>query len=331
MKRKSFCAFGLIFWLIAFSTIFSFAVERWMTPIVVPADSARSGQIPLDCIQWEEDGPHLYSITEGDNWLSGTRAGDVAPDAYTIGVDMVYPSYTAGYKFVRYTTKSILDGGLVATEYHAGGPGPDVWLIFPLDGTEPLLYPVESAVRPFMEGRLTAELEAEKIYSIYETRDLFSSLVPLAVVPAGVVFCFILWIAICFLSKEPRKNRNKLLLNGGISLVLLAALPFFLSGINLPSSPLPRVNLLDFSHYHAEFSDIFTALEGLAKLGDPTAQEFLRHASSMLWAAGGVVLAGLFLGGCVVLLELRIGRRTEHRTGQSGKRKHIPRHAAPRR
>ena len=330
MKRKSFCAFGLAFWLIAFSTLFSFAVERWMTPIVEVVDSMMSGQIPLDSLQWEEDGPHLYSVSEGDNWLSGTRAGDVAPDQYSVDENAVYPSYSAGNIFVHYTSKPILDGGLVNKEYRAGGPGPDVRLIFPLDGSAPRLQHVESTLRPFMEGRLKKELEAEKIYSLYETRDFFSALTLLAVVPAGVIFCIILWIVICFLSKDARKNRNKLFLNAGVMLVFLAFLPIYLSKISLPSSLLPRANLLEATHYRAEFSDIFPALEHLAKLGDSTAQELLRHVSATLWTAGGVVLAGLLLGGCVALLELRIGRRTGHRTGQSGKRKHTPRHAAPR-
>lgn len=326
MKRMSFCAFGLVFWLIAFSTIFSFAVERWMTPIVVTADSSRSGQIPLDCIQWEEDGPHLYSITEGDNWLSGKRAWDVAPDAYGIGFDVVRPDYSAGTLFVHYTTKPILDGGLVATEYHAGGPGPDVWLILPLDGAAPVLRPVESAVRPFMEGRLKEELEAEKVYSLYDTRDFFSTLILLALMPAGMIFCILLWAAICLLSKDVRKSRKKLLLNGCVMLAFLAVLPFFLSKISIPSSLLPRTNILEAAHYRAEFTEIFTALESLSKIGDPTAQELLRHVSATLWAAGGVVLAGAALGGCVVLLELRPRRKTNGRSA-----KPAPRHAAPRR
>lgn len=334
MKRKSFCAFGLAFWLIAFSTLFSFAVERWMTPIVVVVDSMMSGQIPLDSLQWEEDGPHLYSVTEGDNWLSGTRAANVAPDQYSVDENAVYPSYSAGYIFVRHTSKPLLDGGLIDKEYRAGGPGPDVRLIFPLDGSAPKLQHVESTLRPFMESRVKNELEAEKVYSLYETRDFFSALVPLAVVPAGVFFCFILWIGICALSRDARRNRNKMFLNAGIMLVFLAFLPLYLSKISLPSSLLPRANLLEAAHYRAEFSDIFPALERLADLGDSTAQELLRHVSSRLWVAGGVVLAGLFLGGCVALLELRIGRRTvpetKPKTGRGRKGKHTPRHAAPR-
>lgn len=321
MKRKSFCAFGLVFWLIAFSTIFSFGVERWMTPVVVAVGTDMRGLIPLDCLQWEEDGPHLYQIEEGSNWSSGTRAAEVPPDSYQVMENGVHPTYGYGLKFVQYSTKLILEGGLVTTESGKMGPGPDVWLIVPQDGGAPSLRPVESAVRPFMEGRLKQELEAEKIYSLFETQEFFSALVPLAVVPAGVLFCLILWVAICFLAKAPRQNRKKIFLNAGMMAVFLAALPLLCSLIRLPSSLLPRANLLDFPHYQAEFSEIFTALAAFAENGDGTAQALLRHAPSMLWAAAGVLLAGLVLGGCAALLELRRPKR----------QKFVPRHAAPRR
>lgn len=322
MKRKSFCAFGLIFWLIAFSTIFSFAVERWMTPAVVAVGTNMSGLLPADCLQWEEDGPHLYQIEEGSNWSSGTRAREVPPDSYQATEEGIKPDFGYGLKFVQYTTKPILEGGLVTAETGKEPAAPDLWLLFPQDGGTPKLHPVESAAFPFMEGRVREELEAETVYSLSETWDFFNALPLLAVAPAGVLFCLILWAVICVLARSPRNNRRKILLNAGISVAFLALLPLLFAWVRLPSSLLPRANLLDLSHYQAEFSEIFTALAAFAETGDATAQALLRHASAMGWAALGVLLAGAVLGGAVALLELH--RRTR-------REKFVPHHAAPRR
>lgn len=309
MKRLSFCAFALIFWLIAFSTLLSIRVEQWMTPTVSVTAINSNDELPLACLQWDAEGPHLFRLEEGGDQSDGTRAREIPPDSYQLLPESISLQYGYGMKFIQYRTKEIENGSLVMKNLGRMERRSDQWLVFQDDTSEPSLRQVENADQPFMENREREELEAERIYSMNDVTAFLEALPLLALLPGGFLLFLGLWGASLFLSKAPRKNRRLLIANSLLAGALLAALPLLLNATLLPSSLLPRDSILDFSHYSEEFSTIFAALQALAADGNEIAASVLSQANTKLWASLGILLVGAAAGAVVVLAEARFHKR----------------------
>lgn len=305
MKRFSFCAFALIFWLIAFSTLFSIRVEQWMTPVVSVTAMNNNDELPLSCLQWDEEGSHLFQLEEGSDWSDGTRAREFPPDSYTLLPESISMQYGYGMEFIQYSTKEIQSGGLVMKNTARTERLSDQWLVFQDEASAPSLRQVESAEQPFMENREREKLEAERLYSLNDVTAFLGALPLLAVLPAEFLFLLGLWTASFLLSKAPRRSPRILGTNILLAGVLLATLPLLLNTISLPSSLLPRDSIVDFSHYSREFSQIFAALRSFAVDGSETASAILMQAHTALWASLGILLAGAVIGALVVLTEVR--------------------------
>lgn len=336
MKRKSLCAFLLIFWLFGVCTLLSAWVEELMTPqaVVVRAEYKRgtSGYvIPSDCLFYGETCPTLYVTYEGADWEAGIRA-EISTEMYQEtkrGLEMSI----GNDEYVEYVSKPIQPGDKIK-KIRSIRKAPDHWLtVLPKDAPKPeaagegisleqesgrnLLISVENCVQPFMENQAQkllfkgeTQLPADlKIYSLNDTESFLNALPLLAVLLVSLLLPLILWAYSCRLAKHARKNRTALLINGGIAAACFAALPFLLNVIKLPSSLLPKDNIFDYGHYSHEFSQIFGALQGFAANGNETAAVALSQARTTLWASLTIMLSGAALGVGIVVIGTHICRK----------------------
>lgn len=351
MKRKSICAFLLIFWVLLVCTIFTYRIEEWMTPwveITTENSNRDTGEfyLPLDVLVYENDSPVLYEVVQGDGWESGSQVRPYSPANYAVLPGRVSISISSSYGYLHYSTKGFRNLDVVNVVSEPMERGADFWLAvsnqkMPELGDLPrtmrveaktentLLLSVEGTRLPFMAGRAKSEIPfAEKaaftdpqaeetVYSLGDTEQAVAALPRLALLLLFLLVPLILWGYSCFLTKEARKNRAFLLINGGLAAALLIGLPFFLSTIDLPSSLLPRINILEFGHYAEEFREIFTALNGLSAAGSQTAAAALQTASrsSLCFFAillGGVLLAAALVAVEAILLKKRAAPKGRH-------------------
>lgn len=319
MKRISFCSFALVFWLIAFSTFFSIRVEQWMTPVITTSGANQLDELPLDCLQWEDEmNARLFQVQEGTDWSLGTRAREVSPLQYVIlpeAVSLVAGGGGYGSSYIRYSTKRVEDGGLVEKKQGKTEKLPDNLLVYQGEDSAPSLQEAE-VEQPFMEKREKANLEADKVYSLNELSAFFGALVLLAILPAEFLFLLGLWAASLRLAKQPRKNRVKLGINILLALLLLGSVPLLLNAVTLAQSLLPQDVIVEIGHYTAEFSEILGALERFSAEGNAIAGTALSQVHTSLWASLGVLLAGAGLGVGAFFLEI----------ARKSKKKHTPRH-----
>lgn len=352
MKRKSLCAFCLILWVLIVCSILSYRVEEWMKPWidkVTYSNDAETGEqyLPLDALIYEEDRPVLYEIVEGTGWESGKQARAVFEGDYVIFPDRIVLNVTYGYPYLHYASKAFRDLDAVNLIAEPRERADDSWLLirppeilqaerFPntivpeAQSKDALLLSVTSAKQPFIPDGAKKEIlfrqpdapEQDQsdweVYSLAEVRKLLTALPSLAVLLAGMIFSVGLWVLSCFLSKNARQNRAGLLSNLGICAVLLAALPFFLKTVELPSSLLPKMNILDVAHYQTEFREIFANLTDLANAGSPTAAAVLESANQAKLLCIGIVLLGVVLLAAVIFAEVLIGGKRS-----ASKKKHV--------
>ena len=318
MKRISFCTFALLFWLIAFSTLFSIRVEQWMTPVVTVTGANKDDELPLNCLQWEDETiPHLFRLEEGTEWSPGTRAKEYSAANYAIMPENLLLDFSYGMEFIQFSTKEVEEGGLVEEQSGKTEPLPDWFLVFQEEDSEPSLREMDQVDQPFMENREISKLEADRIYSMNELTGFFGALLLLSIIPAEFFFLLGLWSASLRLAKAPPKNRNILGVNILIALLLLGSVPLLLNAVTPAQSLLPHDVIVEIGHYTHEFSEIFPALQRFAAEGDATADAILSQTSIYLWASLGILLAGIGLGVGVFFLE----------TARKPRKKSAPRHA----
>ena len=303
MKRISFCAFALVFWLIAFSTLFSIRVEQWMTPVVTVTQANQFDELPLSCIQWEDEMfPHLFYLQEGTDWSLGTRAREYPSLNYTPLPDKVSLTYSGGMAFIQYSTKPVEGDGLAEKRSGRTEKSADHFLVFQDADSEPIFQEMEDINQPFMENREKEKLGADRIYSMNDLTAFFGALPLLSVLPAEIFLILGLWAASLRLAKEPRKNRKILGVNILLALLLLGIIPILLNAVTLAQSLLPQDVIVDIGHYAAEFAEIFGALKRFA-LENAAADSILSQANILLWASLGILLAGVGSGVGVFFLE----------------------------
>ena len=326
MKRISFCSFALVFWLIAFSTFFSIRVEQWMTPVITTTASNQFDELPLDCLQWEDEmNARLFTVQEGTNWSLGTRAREVSPLQYMIlpeAVSLVAGGGGYGSSYIRYSTKRVEDGGLVEKKQGKTEKLPDNLLVYQEEDSAPTLQG-EEVEQPFMEKREMAKLEAAKVYSLNELTAFFRQVLVLSILPAEFFLLLGLWAASLRLAKEPRNNRKVLGINLLLALLLLGTVPLILGAVTLAQSLLPQDIIVEAGHYTREFSEIFSALERFVAEGNQTAGAALSQVHTDLWISLGILLAGVGLGVGAFFFETA---RHPRKIARKSRQKHIPRH-----
>ena len=335
MKRVSFCSFALVFWLIAFSTLFSIRVEQWMTPVVTTNGTNQFDELSLSCLRWEQwEGeemmiPHLFTLQEGTDWSLGTRSREYPASQYTILPETISVLGGYGVSFIQYSTKEVENGGLVEKKVGKTETLPDDLLIFGEENSDPVLLENEEVEQPFMENREINKREVKRVFSMNEVTDFFGALLALSVIPAEFFFLLGLWAASFRLAKAPRKNRIILGVNILLSLLMLGSLPLIFHAVTLPQSLLPHEVIVEIGHYTGEFSEIFSSLERFAAQGNQTAGRVLSQVHTSIWICLGILLAGAAAGVGSFFFETARKSRKPEKTGKTAgksKQKHIPRH-----
>jgi hypothetical protein len=302
MKKKVFCAFLLITWVLVVCTILSGWIERQMTAKVTRVfANSKSLELPADSLIWEENGVHLYKIEEGTGWSYGTRAASVAENEYMLANGTLRVQNWANYNFIHYSSKTIADGDLI--EVQTTTPGEEGSYLVLSDGNEAQLVSL-TLDEPFMEAQAKSALSMQqgKVYSLTEVRKFLENLPLLALLLVFLIVPVILWGYSCANLRKFSGNKRPLFINGTISFLMTGGIVWLGNRIALPSSLLPDNNIFQLSHYRQEFSAIF---QNLAAFTDPAVSEVTRAATQNLWYSGGILLLGVVFTVVVVLLERR--------------------------
>lgn len=337
----------MIFWLVGFTTFLSMKVERQMIPQVTTA-SADTGmsirstpKLPLDCLQVDEAGMHLYSIYEGAGWEAGSRVREVFD--YTVAEDGLEMDNGWG-DYVRYASKPLKPGGLVEV-VRGGERVPDHWLaVFPEDAPEiaklpegitiegragrALLLSVAQDAQPFMEGRAKSqvpELAEAHVYSFNDMRRFLGNLPLCALLLGALLAALALWGFAWYQAKNLKLYRAYIWGNLLLGLAVLAFVPLILHFIGLPSSLLPQEEITDFGWYFRELVEFFQAAESLS--GGLEAVEAVLRARlwAVVWSAAAVLLSAALAAGMMIAQEAwRVHRfiqklRRENRVAYSTK------------
>ena len=325
MKRRALCVFSLLFWLLTVSTFVSARVERLMTPMVEIQEinaPLPGTTISADALFCDETGMHLYTTFEGFGWETGQRVYEVPAGGYTLMGERVEIKNAGGYILYAANTPEpgalvqireepylFMDDALVAV-YPGGVPAYSIaadGMFVETQTDTALLLAAPGADYPFMENRARLYLQAPKdpdYYtlgpdsSFYSLNDLYwfmSNLLLAALLLAVLFFSVAIWARCCKLSRDMKKNRRLLLVNGALAAAALAGIQLILYVVDLPSSLLPRSRITDFAHYAETFSALFSALRDLAQNGSAAAADAIRFAQGRMVLAGLIVLAGILI------------------------------------
>lgn len=339
MKRRVICIFTLIFWMIALSTFLSIRIEKWMTPIISRVEAERVGdntyQIPADALTYDDMGMHLYVTREGSGWEKGLRVYEVDPSRYFVKGEKLEMEYSG--TFIRYATRALREGEVVAPE-EAFQREDDQWVAIYPEGipnftlkdddasvetqTENvMLINAPEANKPFMEDRARSRIDNEKdefyyyqapvgtVYSLNDLRQMMDSMLLLGLLVAMILFTVILWAWSFWLSRDYRKNKRLLLINGCAMAFLLACVPLLLHFITLPSALLPQYHITDFAHYSVEFNELFSNLHLLADSGSAAAASAIRYAEGHLTIFFVILALGVVLGVVAIVAEVILGKK----------------------
>ena len=336
MKSRAFCFSALIVWLLVFLTVFSFSVENWMMPVVYPVKSVANPKtgylynLPAEVVLYDIPGHKavpgiLYEIKEiaNDPSLAVVEPKEVelrripSYPASSSAKVQIENQHLAG-RFVKFSSKPLQEGKKVTVVERQSGQPKNYWVAFfsrdldPLpaglsreaaNGNALLLaaetdYPVfveDMAKSLFLSKDYTVP-EGLQIYSLTEVEHFFRALPLVAAVLSLFLLALTLWAHSFHLSKNVRKHKKALCINGGIGAALLAGIILLLRFVVLPSSLMPVENIFDISHYTQEFSRIFSALQGFADSGNAAAAATLSQARAMIWASLGILVLGLAAG-----------------------------------
>lgn len=348
MKKKVFCAFVLVFWILAVCTFLSAKVQKLMTVSVtmVPSSQTRSvgsdTQIPADAVSYDETGSHLFSVQRMAGWQGGVWATEVDSSRYRFRSEQfVLVEQQYGNRFIQYSTKSLQSGDPIAVltndskeddlylaAYPDGVPALKAQtgdMAVETQGQDVLLLSVKGAFQPFMEQRAVELVSAaedlteyegsvfpngaqKNVYSLLAVERFAQALPLLALLLVLLLLPAAAWAYSCALIQDTRKNRVPLLLNAAIMALSLIGLPLLLNAIELPSALMPSTNILDFGHYAGELSQIFHALDCLPSLPQ-SAQNVVHTVEQARLLALGIIGGGVLLAAGLMAAEHHMGRK----------------------
>ena len=151
--------------------------------------------------------------------------------------------------------------------------------------------------------------EAPSFYSLIDLENWMEQMPKIGLLVGSVLASLFLWVGSFVLSKECRKNRRYLLVNGLLMLIPLGALPILLHYIDLPSSLLPGTHIVDFGYYAQEFGDVFGALNRFAAQGSQAADGAIHQVSTMLWMSVGLAAAIIIIAIGICMAEIIFSRK----------------------
>lgn len=315
MKGRTICFFLGTFWLLLICTILSSSIERQMTvkvQVLEPTPSMLEIDAPMQVYSSEIlSGGNLYESVEGSEWESGFRAKIVPPELYiTEGNEIMLSPEGAGLsQKILYRTKELFPGAVVQK-------------IMPIQGKEGLYLTLSpskepqllsmTGKEPYMENLQKEELgllPEERLYSMTEMEHFSNTFLFLGLLLALLVNTLLIWIYSWNLSKDMKKYRMPLLVNGSILVLFLLGIHKLAAFLQLPSSLLPKENILDFGHYRKTFGQILEALEKLQQIGNGEAGKVLEGFQHHLHLGYLAAILGI-LGCCIfIIAESRIWKK----------------------
>lgn len=310
MKGKTICFFLGTFWLLLICTILSSSIERQMTvkvQVLEPTPSMLEMNAPMQVYSSEIlSGGNLYESVEGSEWESGFRAEIVPPELYiTEGNEIMLSPEGAGLsEKILYRTKELFPGAVVQK-------------IMPIQGKEGLYLTLSpkkepqlssmTGKEPYMENLQKEELgllPEERLYSMTELENFSNMFLFLGLLLASLASTLFIWIYSWKLSKNVRKHKTPLLVNGGVLTLLLLGIYKLTAALQLPSSLLPKENILDLEHYRETFGFVLKALEKLQQMGNEEAEKILEMFQHNLHLGCLAVILGI-LGCCVYIISIK--------------------------
>lgn len=316
MKGRTICFFLGTFWLLLICTILSSSIERQMTvkvQVLKPTPSMLEMNAPMQVYSSEIlSGGNLYESVEGSEWESGFRAEIVPPELYiTEGNEIMLSPEDAGLsEKILYRTKELFPGAVVQK-------------IMPIQGKEGLYLTLSpkkepqlssmTGKEPYMENLQKEELgllPEERLYSMTELENFSNMFLFLGLLLALLASTLFIWIYSWKLSKNVRKHKTPLLVNGGVLTLLLLGIYKLTAALQLPSSLLPKENILDLEHYRETFGKILEALRHLQQSGNVQAGEIINSFQQNLWLGCSVIILGVFLCVIFIIIENRIRKKS---------------------
>lgn len=310
MKGRTICFFLGTFWLLLICTILSSSIERQMTvkvQVLEPTPSMLEMNAPMQVYSSEIlSGGNLYESVEGSEWESGFRAEIVPPELYiTEGNEIMLSPEGAGLsEKILYRTKELFPGAVVQK-------------IMPIQGKEGLYLTLSpkkesqlssmTGKEPYMENLQKEELgllPEERLYSMTELENFSNMFLFLGLLLASLASTLFIWIYSWKLSKNVRKHKTPLLVNGGVLTLLLLGIYKLTAALQLPSSLLPKENILDLEHYRETFGFVLKALEKLQQMGNEEAEKILEMFQHNLHLGCLAVILGI-LGCCVYIISIK--------------------------
>ena len=251
-------------------------------------------------------GGNLYESVEGSEWESGFRAEIVPPELYiTEGNEIMLSPEGAGLsEKILYRTKELFPGAVVQK-------------IMPIQGKEGLYLTLSpkkepqlssmTGKEPYMENLQKEELgllPEERLYSMTELENFSNMFLFLGLLLAALASTLFIWIYSWKLSKNVRKHKTPLLVNGGVLTLLLLGIYKLAAALQLSSSLLPKENILDLEHYRETFGFVLKALEKLQQMGNEEAEKILEMFQHNLHLGCLAAILGI-LGCCVYIISIK--------------------------
>lgn len=315
MRARKICFFLGTFWLLVICTILSGSIERQMTvkvQVLEPNPSMLEMDAPMPVYSLEIlSGGDLYESVEGTEWESGLRAEIIPPEFYITEENEILLTPGSGMNgIILYRTKELFPGAVVQkTMPYVGKEG---YYLTLSPKKEPQFFSIMGK-EPYMENLYKEELgllPKERLYSMTELENFSKMFLPLGVLLILLAGTLLLWIYSWKLAKDVKKHRTPLLVNGGVLALLLLGIYKLAEAIQLPSSLLPRENILDFGHYRETFGNILEALRHLQQSGNVQAGEILNSFQQNLWLGCSVTILGIFLCVIFIIIENRIRKKS---------------------
>ena len=298
MKGRKLCFFMGAFWLLVICTILSDSVERQMTVKVQVLETQitmSEGELVLKPYSAEIlSNGDLYEAGEGSEWETGLRAHVILPEFYITEKDQVLLATNPGDgETILYRTKELFPGTLVqkAVPYQEKE---GLYLTLSKE-KKPQLFSM-TGKEPYMENLQKEELgllPEERLYSMTEMENLSRTFLLLGLLVVLLVSTLLIWIYSWKLSGNVKKNKILLLVNGGVLSLILLGIYKLAETIQMPSSLLPKENILDFGHYKETFGQILGALEQLQQVGNAEAGQILESFQQNLQLGCLVTVLGI--------------------------------------
>ena len=308
MKKTVLCIFSLILYLLVACTILCAEIEDTMATHVIAIADKCDGSIPINLRETsvfrDENGPHLYEVTEGMGWKTGPLVSEVDENYYDPD-GMTYFIYTDRFYYITSASRQPRDGEVIIVMadqkdlvkqkdtyllYYpngvpdfealvAGGDMGENMLanylltkekIETLDkGEKAWVIRYAEGVLPYTEQTARTNLGclARGDWRIYRMADIERAVVSLpliALIIVVVALPVVIWAFTCVLARKEDENEKLIRINVGIVGGLLILLLILTKILDLPLSLMPLDNIFDMTHYRELFGVIFGLLSTMS-------------------------------------------------------------------